>query len=36
MVFDKPRLPRVLAPGGLSYGVFSLPEGGRLMRVQWT
>jgi hypothetical protein len=29
MVFDKPRLPGVLAPGRLSHGVSELPEGGR-------
>ncbi len=34
MVFDKPRLPGVLTPGGC-FNAFLAPEGGRLMRVQW-
>ena len=36
MVIDKPRLPGVLAPEGLSQTYLSLPEGGRIMRIAWT
>jgi hypothetical protein len=35
MVFDKPRLPGVHAPGGLSKGFFERREEERPMRVQW-
>ena len=36
MVIDMPRLPGVLAPGGLSHADLSLLEGGRTMRIAWT
>jgi hypothetical protein len=36
MVIDKPRLPRVLTPGGLSQADLSLLEGGQTMRIAWT
>jgi hypothetical protein len=35
MVFDEPRLPGVLAPGGPSKGFFERREEERPMRVQW-
>jgi hypothetical protein len=36
MVIDMPRLPGVLAAGGLSQAYLTLPEGGRIMRIALT